>query len=107
MLNCFLDLERLVCCRDREAQSSRGDCVYCLGQRRMNVRKKLLVVHPEAPDVQPFANEVALWQMDRQATQPRIADKMRAWRERACNRRRCRTAHGIKTDGYWHSPGRA
>src|SRR5213593_1239507 len=103
MLNRFLDLERLICCHDWEAQSSRGHYLCCLGQRRTNLRKKLLIVHPEAPDIQPLADEVALWQMDRQASQPRIADKMSARRERACDRRRRWTAHGIKTERYWHS----
>src|SRR5260370_30515486 len=75
MLNRFLDLERLICCRDWEAQSSRGHYLCCLGQRRTNLRKKLLVVHPEAPDIQPRTDEVAWWQIVRQSTQPRIASK--------------------------------
>src|SRR5260370_42296606 len=79
-------------------------CVASVSAARILGRNSSYV-HPEAPDVQFFADEVTLWQMDRQATQPRIADKMSARRERTCDRR-CRwTAHGIKAEGYWHSAG--
>src|SRR5258705_6119234 len=43
--------------------------------------------------------------MDRQTTQPRIADEMSPRREHARDRR-CRwTAYGIKAQRYWHSTG--
>ena len=43
--------------------------------------------------------------MNRQTTQPRIADEMSPRREHACDRR-CRwTTYGIKTERYWHSAG--
>src|ERR1700739_4449784 len=103
MLDGFFDLEWLIGRREGETQSSGRDDLCRLRPRRVNLGKKLFVVHPEALNDQLLADEVALRQMDRQATQPRIAYKMSARRERGCDRRRRWAAHGIKTERYWHS----
>src|ERR1700758_1597532 len=105
MLDCFSDLRRFVDCSDWEAQFSRGDYLCRLGQRRTHSGQKLFVVHPETLDVQSLADEVALRQVDRQTTQPSIADEMRARRERACDRRCPGPTSSIETERYWHSAG--
>src|ERR1700738_3875616 len=43
--------------------------------------------------------------MNRQTTQPRVADEMSARRKHACHRRRRWTTYGIKTQRYWCSAG--
>src|ERR1700758_3033205 len=102
MLDCFSDLRRFVDCSDWEAQFSRGDYLCRLGQRRTHSGQKLFVIHPEALDVQSLADEVALRQVDRQTTQPCIADEVSARRKHVCDRPCRRTTYGIKTERYWH-----